>query len=115
MVEEENVSISDLINDLIPYFDEDLITFPLWEEGDYKPQVKTYYITKDVDQIDKIKNLYETICANDQLIDVEFKQEGIFLDVVLYYTDNSINIMDNDHSIEKLLKYHINVHKNIND
>ena len=40
--------IEKLIKDIIPYVDENFITFPLWEEGDYRPVLNFWFICPEL-------------------------------------------------------------------
>lgn len=42
-------NVNELIQDIVPYVDENFITFPLTEEGDYRPHIKFWKIYDIVD------------------------------------------------------------------
>jgi hypothetical protein len=108
-----NNNTTELIKKLIPYFDEHLITFNLWEEGNYTPQVTTFFIVKNVEIIDKINNIYKELLSNYDNIYMEINLKGVTLDVTLYYSFDNYDYPDN--ALEKLLELHVLAHKAFKD
>jgi hypothetical protein len=109
-----NKNATDLIKKLIPYFDENLITFNLWEEGNYTPQVTTFFIVKNAYILDKISNIYKELLSNHDNIYIDIKlRGGITMDITLYYNFNNYNYPDN--ALEQLLELHIAAHKIFKD
>ena len=63
------MTIQQKIERLIPNIQEDFLTFPLHEEGDYRPSIKIWKITEkkliwpddDINKLSFLKNKYEVI------------------------------------------------------
>lgn len=52
--------IGDRIKKLLPFLNENFITFPLWEEGRFIPFVSFYQITDSQDRLSHLKDLIKT-------------------------------------------------------
>ena len=107
------MNTTDLIKKLIPYFDEHLITFDLWEDGNYTPQVTTFFIVKNENIINKINNIYKELLYKYSNIDIDIKLKGITMDVTLYYNFDNYDYPDN--ALEQLLELHVLAHKEFKD
>ena len=60
------------IEKIIPYIDENFITFPLWEEGLYIPFVKFWQIFNDEIENDKAVAIVEKFNIDNKKYDIEF-------------------------------------------
>lgn len=108
-----NNNATNLIKSLIPYFDEHLITFDLWEEGNYTPQVTTFFIVKSQSIIDKINDIYKELLSSYEYIYIDVNLRGMTLDITLYYSFDNYDYPDN--ALEQLLELHIMAHKKFKD
>ena len=77
--------IADKIEKLIPYIEENFITFPLWEEGKYIPFV----------------SIWQKINSISEVLDFDKKLDQLFLNSKYDY-----DCLDNNFS-ETIYKYHI--------
>ena len=93
-----------LIEQIIPYVEENFITFPLWEEGNYGPQVNIWRIFNKFEELDEFTSQpFQTphIC--------------VFFDVEEIPTTKMEIIVNNDNEIQFIdeptgeIKYKVNI------
>ena len=98
------------IERLIPYLNENFITYPLWEEGNYAPFVNFWQICKTQEEIqllDKnLKNVFENSGYIVQYNDCNFDETILQYSVYPNYDDledGSYKYVKQDWSIEEML------------
>ena len=79
------MNIENEIKKLIPNVCEDFITFPLWEEGDYRPTVNIWKHFKELPK--EIKN-----CSEFDLDIVGCKNKDLFYEELTDYIEQYYNI-----------------------
>jgi len=115
-----------LIEKLIPYVSENFITYPLFEEGDYRPTISIWSITNIQHDF---KTIFETKLLHDKyeishegfehdnidtinLIKSEFPNIDLPTNMVTYhhtfYINNKFDILDDSsYCLDDMLKYTI--------
>lgn len=114
--------LQDKINKLIPYISENLITYSLWEEGNYTPFINVWQMAdsarEEEELIKKIGELFTKVPIHTRYtIEFEDSSKGSCIQILIYPkfkdTDKGYEYISEDWSIEEMFDILIYIFDNI--